>query len=64
MNLRVKAVGKETRMLDVDDLCAYLNMGKTKATEFGEKCGAKRRIGKRALYDKRIIDQALDELEE
>lgn len=64
MNQRVKAKESETRMLDVNALCAYISMGKTRATEFGEKCGAKRKIGKRTLYDKRIIDRALDELDE
>lgn len=64
MNQRIKDAERQSRMLDVNDLCAYINMGKTKASEFGERCGAKRRIGKRVLYDKRIIDRALDELDE
>ena len=62
MNQRVKAKEVETRMLDVNALCTYISMGKTRATEFGEKCGAKRKMGKRTLYDKRIIDKALDDL--
>ena len=49
MNQRVKAKEAETRMLDVNALCAYISMGKTRATEFGEKCGAKRKMGKRTL---------------
>lgn len=64
MNQRVKTKEAETRMLDINSLCEYIGLGKTKATEFGEKCGAKRRIGKRVLYDKRIVDKVLDELEE
>ena len=64
MNQREKTQSNEVRMLGVDALCEYISMGKTKATEFGEKCGAKRRIGKRVLYDKRIVDKVLDELEE
>lgn len=64
MNQREKKKESETRMLDVNALCAYISMGKTRATEFGERCGAKRKMGKRTLYDKRIIDRALDELDE
>ena len=64
MNQRIKTKESETRMFDVNALCEYISMGKTRATEFGEKCGAKRKIGKRTLYDKRIIDRALDELDE
>ena len=63
MNQRIKKTEAEVRMLDVNALCAYLSMGKTRATEFGENCGAKRKLGKRTLYDKRIIDKAIDELE-
>lgn len=64
MNQRNNVAEFETRMLDADALCAYISMGKTRAREFGERCGAKRKMGKRTLYDKRIIDKALDELEE
>ena len=64
MNQRVKKNENETRMLDINSLCVYISMGKTRATEFGERCGAKRKIGKRTLYDKKIIDKVLDELEE
>lgn len=62
MNSRELILEPTTRMLDVAGLCAYISMGKTKATEFGEKVGAKRKMGKRTLYDKKIIDKALDEM--
>lgn len=62
MNQRTVNVDMEKRMMDVDALCAYISMGKTKAREFGEQCGAKRNIGKRVLYDKRVIDKALDQM--
>lgn len=51
------------RLFDVPDLCAYLNMGRTRAVEYAKQIGAERRFGRRCLYDKRIIDRALDELE-
>lgn len=63
MNQRVSLQDYEVRMLDANALCAYISMGKTRATELAEEWGAKRKIGKRTLYDKKIIDKALDELE-
>ena len=62
MNARKLSPELEIRMLDVDALCVYLSMGKTRATEYAEKIGAKRKIGKRTLFDRRIIDAALDDL--
>lgn len=62
MNSREIILEPTTRMMDVAGLCAYISMGKTKAAEFGERVGAKRKMGKRTLYDKRIIDKALDEM--
>lgn len=62
MNQRTSVVGNETRMLDVAALCTYLSMGRNRATEFGEQCGAKRKFGKRTLYDKRVLDKALDKM--
>ena len=52
------------RMFDVPDLCAYLNMGRTRAVEYAKQIGAERRFGRRCLYDRIIIDKALDELTE
>lgn len=63
MNQRTVTSGKETRMMDIEALCAYISMGKTRAREFGEQCGAKRSIGKRVLYDKRVIDRYLDQMQ-
>lgn len=64
MNQRIKSTKTEARMLDVTALCEYISMGRTRAAEFGAMCGAKRKLGKRTLYDdKKIIDKALDELE-
>lgn len=62
MNQRTSVVGNETRMLDVAALCVYLSMGRNRAAEFGEQCGAKRKFGKRTLYDKRVLDKALDKM--
>lgn len=46
-------------LLSVKELAAYLGMGTTKATEYGAKCGAKRKYGKRTLYRRDIVDAAI-----
>lgn len=52
------------RLMDVDALCVYLSLGRNKALEFGEQAGAKRKIGRRTLYDKKALDEAIDLLPE
>ena len=52
------------RMLGACELAKYLSMGKTRAVEFGKQCGACRRFGKRLLFDRVVIDNALNQLEE
>lgn len=48
------------RLLDVNDLCIYLSLGRNRAQEFGRRIGAEVKIGKRALYDKSVIDRYFD----
>lgn len=50
------------RLLNERQLCTYIGLGRNKAREFGEKCGAKKKIGGRVLFDKNIIDKAIEEL--
>lgn len=52
------------RLMDIDALCVYLSLGRNKALEFGEMAGAKRKIGRRTLYDKKALDEAIDLLPE
>lgn len=49
-------VVSEKRLLDVNDVCIYLSLGRNKAKEFGKNIGAQVKIGKRVLYDRVIID--------
>ena len=49
-----------TRMMDAPKLCAYLSMGRTRAVEFARGIGAEVKIGRRCLYDRNVIDNALD----
>lgn len=48
------------RLLDANDLCIYLSLGRNRAMEFGRRIGAEVKIGKRTLFDKMVIDQYFD----
>lgn len=52
----------EIRMLDVKQLANYMGIGTSNARIVGEEMGALKRIGRRVLYDKKIVDKYLDEL--
>lgn len=52
----------EKRFLNVAELSKYIGLGKTKTREFGAKYGAVRKLGRRTLYDKIIIDRVLDDM--
>ncbi len=52
------------RLLNQAEMLAYVGMGKTAGRAWCEKIGAVRHIGKRALYDKRVLDAAIDELKD
>lgn len=54
----------EARLLSLEDLCTYLGLGRAKAVQFGKKHGANRSFGRRVVYDRKIIDAALDNLTE
>lgn len=61
MRKRTEHAG-EIRMMDVQQLCAYLQMGRTAAVAFAEGCGALCRFGRTVRFDRIRIDQALDAL--
>lgn len=50
----------EKRLLDTDDVCVYLSVGRNVARDFAKKIGAQVKIGRRVLYDKAIIDHYFD----
>lgn len=54
--------GKEVRLINTEELAAYVGIGKAKAASFGKEAGAAVRLGSRLLFDKRIIDKKLDQL--
>lgn len=60
MSTSTKRTAIAPRLLSNKELIQYTGLGKTKAREWAEAIGAVRRIGTRVLYDKRVIDAALD----
>ena len=60
---RERRTTEEARLIDVNDLMAYLGIGRDAAANFGKSCGAQIHFGRRCLYDKRIIDQALNNMQ-
>lgn len=63
--MRERNTIKETqaRLLSIPDLCTFLSMGKVRAVEFAKECGAERKIGRRCLYDRTVIEAVLDDHE-
>lgn len=58
----MNTVTGESRLMDTDELRAYINLGRNNAMKLGEEIGAKVKVGKRVLWDKVKIDQYLNEL--
>ena len=52
----------EKRLLNVSELCAYTGLGRNKGMEFAKEIGAMVKIGRRSLFDKVKIDNAIDEM--
>lgn len=50
----------DKRLLNIREAAAYIGQGTTKTRAWLDSIGAKRKFGSRALYDRRIIDEALD----
>lgn len=51
---------EQKRLLSIDEAAVYIGLGKTRTRETLETFGATVKIGKRVLFDKKVIDEALD----
>ncbi len=51
----------EKRLLDANEVCIYLGLGRSKGIEFAKSIGSAVKIGRRSLYDKAKIDTYLNE---
>jgi hypothetical protein len=62
MKARAKGnmMGMPIRLMDIDELRAYTNLGRNKAMALGVEASAKVQIGRRVLYDKQRVDEHID----
>lgn len=57
-------VNTSKRLFTVRELMEYTTLGRNRAIDFGEKYGARVKIGRRVMYDRARIDAAIDDLRE
>lgn len=50
----------EKRMLNIKEVCIYTGIGQGMARQYMEEIGATKHFGRRVLFDKNIIDTALN----
>ena len=58
---KISTVTNEKRLMDANEVCMYLSLGRNRGVEFAKSIGAERKIGRRCLYDRVIIDHYLDQ---
>ena len=51
----------EKRVLNIREVCIYTGIGQVRAREYMDQIGATKRFGRRVLFDKTVIDKALNE---
>ena len=56
------SIMSEKRLLDANEVCIYLSLGRSRGVEFAKSIGAERKVGRRGLYDKAAIDRYFDSL--
>lgn len=52
------------RLLSEKETCEYVSLSRSKCRSWAEEIGAVRHIGSRVLYDRTVIDRAIDEMAE
>lgn len=50
------------RLMGVTDMMSYLNLGRTKTIEIGERAKACKRIGNKIIFDVVAIDKYIDSM--
>ncbi len=50
------------RLMDTEELRSYTSLGRNSAMKLGEEIGAKVKIGRRVLWDRRKIDEYFNSL--
>ena len=62
MNKRISIADSERRLLSIEEAAQYIGQGLNRTRSYMESIGAVRKIGRRVLFDKKVIDEALDQL--
>lgn len=60
----LNTVLSDKRLLDANEVCLYLSLGRNKGIEFAKEIGSEVKVGRRCLYDRVKIDKYLDQLTE
>jgi len=55
---------KEKRLLNIKEVCIYTGRGQVTVRKYMDEIGATRKFGRRVLFDKTVIDAALDKMGE
>lgn len=50
------------RLMNIEELCEYVGMGKSYTFKWEKAQGLARKIGRRTLYDKVLVDKLIDDL--
>lgn len=50
----------EKRLLNIKKVCIYTGIGQTRARQYMDEIGATKQFGRRVLFDKTIIDMAIN----
>ena len=53
---------QNVRLMSVEEAATYMGLGRTAFREYAVKIGADRHIGRRVLYDKHVLDKAIDDM--
>ena len=53
----------QPRMLNQKQGEEYTGLGRATFTSFADEIGARRKIGRRVLYDRTVIDRAFDQMQ-
>lgn len=48
------------RLMNIEELCEYVGMGKSYTFKWAKEHGLARKIGRRTLYDKVLVDELID----
>lgn len=52
----------EKRLLNIKEVCTYINIGQNQARQYMDEIGATRKFGRRVLFDKNVIDNAISSM--